>query len=233
MQMFELPFVFIAGFLGSAHCVGMCGPFALALGSGAPNWSANLKRQTIYSLGRIFTYTVIGAFGGYGGLRLAQVASDANIPAILSVFAGSLLLYEGASASGLFGRRRAGGPVPCLSATFFGSFVNRRQPGATFLAGLFTGMLPCGLVYAFAALAASSSSMWLGASTMAAFGLGTVPIMVLTGYGGTVLSLGARRRVLRVAAICVMIAGAVSLARGISHAGSSRPLDPSSCPMCE
>ncbi len=77
-----------------------------------------------------------------------------------------------------------------------------------------TGLLPCGLVYGFLALACSTASLPRGAATMAAFGLGTVPLMVLTGTGASLVSMVTRRRLLRFAAWCVVLTGIVSLARG-------------------
>ena len=53
--MIELPLVFLGGLLGSAHCVGMCGGFALTIGLGARDVAANVCRQLVYTAGRIFT----------------------------------------------------------------------------------------------------------------------------------------------------------------------------------
>ena len=83
------------------------------------------------------------------------------------------------------------------------------------LAGVLTGFLPCGLVYGFLGLASSSASIFHGLLTMLAFGAGTAPIMILTGAGGSLLSHSARRHLMRVAAVCVMITGLISLARGV------------------
>ena len=72
--MIELPLLFTAGILGSTHCLGMCGPFALAIGSQAPGWKSNLLRQLVYSAGRIFTYASLGAMAGFGGWRLGRTS---------------------------------------------------------------------------------------------------------------------------------------------------------------
>ena len=66
--------VFVGGLLGSAHCVGMCGGFVLALGV-RPGLFANLRRQIAYGLGRVFTYTVGGIAAGMVGLRLEGSAA--------------------------------------------------------------------------------------------------------------------------------------------------------------
>ena len=63
--MIEWPLLVASGLLGSAHCLGMCGPFALAIGSRSSDWRDNMRRQACYSVGRIFTYAVLGAAAAF------------------------------------------------------------------------------------------------------------------------------------------------------------------------
>src|SRR5436853_3439930 len=99
--MIELPMIFVAGILGTAHCLGMCGPFALTIGSAAPDWASALTKQCAYTAGRVFTYGILGAAAGFCGARLVH-ASPAiiNVPALLAVVAGTLLVYHGLGATG-------------------------------------------------------------------------------------------------------------------------------------
>jgi sulfite exporter TauE/SafE len=83
------------------------------------------------------------------------------------------------------------------------------------VAGVLTGFLPCGLVHGFLTLVSSTSSVLHGLLTMAAFGLGTAPIMILTDFSGSLVSHSARRQLLRVSAVCVLLTGVISLARVI------------------
>ena len=135
--MIELPLVFMGGILGTAHCLGMCGPFALAIGSAASGWASALTRQTTYTAGRVFSYGVLGAAAGFCGTRLTAIAPAlVNIPAMLAIIAGTLLLIQGLKAAGILRKRRLGAAtVPCLAGGILGHFL--RQPGATgaFLAG--------------------------------------------------------------------------------------------------
>jgi sulfite exporter TauE/SafE len=232
--MLELPLVFVGGLLGSAHCVGMCGGFALLLGAGARDMRANLGRQLIYSAGRISTYAIIGAAVGYGGVRLAGMASPfVNIQAILSLVAGLLLVLQGLHSAGYLRLQRVTGlSAGCPFTGGLGSLLRSRGSAAAFLAGVFTGLLPCGLVYAYLALATSAGGLWQGWLTMACFGLGTVPLMVLAGSGGSLLSIASRRRVLRVAAICVIVTGLISIARGATAMHRPGTNVTGSCPLC-
>ena len=232
--MIELPLIFISGLLGSSHCIGMCGPFAMTIGESAPRWHENLLRQLIYSVGRIFTYSFMGAVVGFSGMRLAEFSPGfINVPAALAIVAGVFLIYQGALAAGLLRKRSVtGSTTPCLGGTILGSFLKGRGNLTAFLAGVFTGFLPCGLVYAFLTLATGTASTVMGAATMAAFGLGTVPVMVATGFSSRLFSLTIRRHLLHIAAWCVILAGCISVVRGVSFVTVSPEEDPATCPFC-
>lgn len=230
-----LPLVFVGGLLGSAHCVGMCGGFALTLGAGTGNLRNNVARQMVYSLGRIFTYSFGGAVVGYAALvadhRLPAIT---NVQAVFAVVAGVLLVIQGLISAGVVPWRRTyAGGGPCLSRSVFATFMTSPGMRNVFIAGVATGFLPCGLVYAYLALAASSTNMAAAMLTMAVFGLGTVPLMVLTGSGATLLSFAARRHVFRIAAWCVVLTGLVSIARGVGFLDLSGAAVAAGCPGCE
>lgn len=233
--MIELPLIFVAGILGSSHCVGMCGPFALAIGGSAVKWRENIARQLIYTAGRIFTYAAMGAFAGFAGWRLASgLPMLRNCAAVLAVVAGLFLLWQGLRAAGVLRRKQLrASPSPCLAGTFFASFLKSPRSSDIFLAGLFTGMLPCGLVYGFLALAASSSHVGLGALLMTAFGLGTAPVMILTGSGASLLTLGVRKRLYQAAAWCVVLTGVLSIARGAGFVEIPGWHEAGGCPACQ
>lgn len=218
------------GLLGSAHCVGMCGGFAVALGTG-PSFPANLRRQLAYGLGRVFTYGVGGAVAGFAGWRLgAQTRGLVNAQAILCLAAELVLVVVGLREAGVFdallewaSARRAGratrvalplahepGPV----CGMFSDLLRSTRLRSAFLGGVINGLLPCGLVYAYLALAAGSGDMLQGALTMLCFGLGTLPLLATIGCGGSLLSAGRRKAILRAAACCVVLTGAGTLARG-------------------
>jgi sulfite exporter TauE/SafE len=234
--MIELPMVFLGGLLGSAHCVGMCGGFALGIGLGAPSLAANVARQMVYTAGRIFTYSFLGVAAGYAGARLAgSVGAWINAQAALCLVAGILLLGQGLLGLGLIPRRfrakPSGGPL-CLAGTFVGPFLRSPRSSDVLLAGVFTGFLPCGLVYGFLALASSSASVPQGLLTMALFGAGTGPLMILAGAGGSLLSHVARRNVLRVSAACVMLTGLISIARGLLFVQLVQAPEVVRCALC-
>jgi sulfite exporter TauE/SafE len=114
-----------------------------------------------------------------------------------------------------------------------GSLLRAAQLRSVFLGGVINGLLPCGLVYAYLALAAGSGDMLRGAFTMACFGLGTLPLMVATGCSGSLLSCGRRRQLLRLAACCVILTGVLTVARGISFMHIADPPTSQGCPLCD
>lgn len=225
---------FIGGLLGSTHCVGMCGPFAAVIGLRAKSFGASLRAQLLYSAGRILTYAVLGGISGFAGKRLASAAPQlVNVPAILCLLAGVLLVREGLAATGLWPRRIGGGSGGgCLLGPMFGALL--RMPGArnTFAAGVFTGMLPCGLLYAYVALAAGTGDLIGGSLLMIVFGLGTVPLMTLAGCGAGLLSATAQQRLWRVAGWAVVMTGALTVARGAAFLQTKPAEQPPPCPFC-
>jgi uncharacterized protein len=153
------------------------------------------------------------------------------LPAALAIAAGMLLIYQGLRAAGWLPAFFSQSSTPCLASGFFRQFL--RQPGASgvFLAGVITGLLPCGLLYGMLALATSTHSLPLGAVTMIVFGLGTAPAMILAGLSGRIIGVATRRWLFAAAAWCLILTGLVSVARGVSFFSIIGP--PAGCPMCQ
>lgn len=231
--MIELPLVLLGGLLGSSHCIGMCGGFALMLGVDQTSPTRNLLMQLVYGSGRIATYAFLGAVAGFLGMRLsAQSWAVHNVPALLCVFAGVFLIVEGLSAAGWSLWRRKQQHNGCLVGSQFAAVLRGGRWENAFAAGILTGFLPCGLVYAFLSLAASTGSLVWGAAVMGVFGVGTLPLMVLTGLGASLLSLVQRRRMMQAAAWCVVLNGVLTVARGASSIQLPGDDSPAGCPLC-
>lgn len=232
--MIELPYILVGGLLGSAHCLGMCGPLAISLSAGAPPGTRVAHRQLIFSFGRVFTYCFCGALAGFGGAWItAQGGSFVLSQAALAVFAGVLLIVMGLVTAGVLPSpvQRLFTGLPCGAGSWLKTFLSAPGVAGPLLAGVFTGFIPCGLVYAFLVKAASTGTIAQGMLTMLAFGLGTVPLMVTVGYSGQFLSTIGRARLFRVAAWCIVVTGVISVARGAghfrAHASEAAP-----CPFC-
>lgn len=229
--MIEALLIIAGGLLGSGHCIGMCGGFALTLGSHATSSWRNLACQCVYATGRVFVYTFAGALVGFGSWQLGRAGLGLiQVQAGLSIVAGLLLIAEGAFSTGLVPRpftSKAG----CPGVNVFATLLRAPNLASVFVGGMVNGLLPCGLVYAYLALAASAGNLFAGAGIMALFGLGTLPALILTGMSGSLLSLAWRQRVFRVAAYCMILTGVLAVSRGAAAITSTQDGEPT-CPYC-
>lgn len=233
-MIWSLGLIALGGMLGSSHCVGMCGGFAVMLGLGQTGFRQNLQRQCVYSVGRIVSYCTLGAVAGYAGNSLAErLPGIVNVPAVLSLLAGMFLIWQGLDSAGLLQRSSRGllGGA-CLYGSLFATLLRRPALQNALSAGVLTGLLPCGLVYAFTSLAASSGDMIMGLLIMAAFGMGTMPLMILTGTGAMLLGVSARRRLWQIAAWSVIATGVLTVGRGIAAIRTAEQGSAAGCPFC-
>ena len=202
---------FILGFFGSLHCAGMCGPLALALPVTGNSPSGFVSGRVAYNLGRIVTYVLLGFVFGLVGRALFL----AGIQRWLSITLGLLLIV------GLFASRRLAlwRPVTALVEKLkFGmsSLLRQRSLAALVLLGLLNGLLPCGLVYVACAGAAATGGILAGAGYMAAFGLGTVPMMLTIGLSGRLFPVSLRLKLRKAIPVSVFLLGALLILRGMS-----------------
>jgi sulfite exporter TauE/SafE len=209
--------VFAGGVAGSLHCIGMCGALPIALGGGP-------RRQLLYNLGRLNTLVVIGAVSGAAGAAVVASAPVRLVEHALAVIAACLMLAVGLEMLGLPIRvgARGGAVVQSALRRLLGGALASRSVAAPLALGVFNAFLPCQLIYAFAARAASTASIAEGTLTMLVFGLGTVPAMLAVGTLRGVLTPAFRARLSLASAVLVLGFGAVTLARGLDllpHAG--------------
>ena len=218
-----------AGFAGSFHCIGMCGGFACALGTDPRGAGATSVRHVLYNTGRLTTYCFLGGLaGGLGlavctslglrpdqGTQFLSASLDAGQRA-LAVMAGLLMIIMALGFFGLRGRRHVassfGGAALVSSLR---SLLATPGPAAPLAFGVVNGFLPCPLVYAMVAQAASTFDALSGCLTMAAFGLGTFPAMLAMGGVGRLLAPSWRQRGVRLAGSFILALGLVTLSRGI------------------
>jgi sulfite exporter TauE/SafE len=179
--------LFLLGLLGTGHCLGMCGPLVVALPGGRPGLSPHL----LYHLGRLSTYTVVGAALGLLG---GQLDDFARVQIGLSLGAALFLVLFALVRLGVVAEPRWMAGVSPERVPGFGRLVGGAIGGRSKLAllalGLLLGLLPCGLSYAAFARALPSGGALGGATCTLAFGLGTLPGLLAL---GTVASSVARR----------------------------------------
>jgi sulfite exporter TauE/SafE len=204
--------LFIAGLLGGPHCVGMCGGIVGALsgvvqlqrqGQGKQSGVAPIFLQVGYHAGRVTSYVLAGALaGGLGGALL--LAGSLGFRLALLAVAGLMLLGMGLY---LIGLPQMLLPLEKLGAHLWQRlqplsrpFLPVRRLAQAFPLGLVWGWLPCGLVYTALTSALSSGNAGQGGLVMLAFGLGTLPNMLLAGLFAARMRAFMQRRSVRLSA---------------------------------
>ena len=212
---------FTTALLGSGHCLGMCGPLVAALslskplarGGRGPGWFFHL----LYSVGRLLTYSGLGALVGWFGSALAYTQNLAWLTAVALIFSDLFIIAVGLGTAGAFARlnvMRLEFPTPAVLLTRLVNALGVLPPAARALPiGLLLGFLPCGFLYAMLIAAGQSADPLSGAITMLAFGLGTVPALLLFGATTAWLTGKTRGRMLKAAGLMVVLIGLVNLYR--------------------
>lgn len=201
---------FLLGLFSSAHCVGMCGGIMGALSMAIPA-QAKTRRLIImlgYNLGRIFSYVAMGMLVGF----FAQQITDSGGAVWLRWLAGLLLIAMGLYLAnwwrGLTYLESAGRYLWAYLQPLGKMLMPVNNPGKAVLLGAIWGWLPCGLVYSALAYAMAQGQWALGGLIMLAFGLGTLPTLMVTGMAAQQLTGLLQRRQLRwFFAILVIIFG--------------------------
>ena len=211
--------VFAGGMAGSLHCVGMCGGFPLAL-AGATR-ERPVVRQLLYNLGRLNTLVAIGAASGAAGAVFVASGPGRMFERALAIVAGTFMVVVGLEMLGVLGHVTARGAALAQATVgrTLGGVIRSRSAAAPLALGVFNAFLPCQLIYAFAARAASTGSIGEGMLTMLAFGLGTCPAMLAVGTARALLRPRLRRRLSLASGVLVLVFGALTAARGLDRAG--------------
>lgn len=204
---------FAVGFMGSLHCVGMCGGISSALGTAIqpkchnPVWR-QLGHQLLYNLGRLSAYACAGAVIGLAGAAFYHQFS-AHGPSYLRIFAGVMMVLLGLYLSGwwkvLNRLERLGSRVWKRIAPMTRRFIPVDRPHKALMLGFLWGWLPCGLVYSALAWSLGAGGPARGALLMLCFGLGTLPAMLSIGTFSHILSEFARAASTRAFAALMLI----------------------------
>lgn len=210
---------FVGGVAGSAHCLGMCGGFPLALAHASPRNA--LRRQLLYNFGRLNALVAIGALAGGLGAAVLHAGPLAVAGRVLALVAGVCMVAVGLEMLGVFMgisvalarlvETTIGQPLRVVAAA--------NTQAAPLALGVLNALLPCHLIYGFAARAAATGSVGRGMTTMLAFGLGTVPAMLALGLGRSLMPAKLRRPAVRGAAALVVAFGVVTIVRGLVGGG--------------
>jgi sulfite exporter TauE/SafE len=194
---------FITGLVSSLHCLGMCGPIALAL----PTRST--INAVLYNLGRIITYSVLGViFGLFGkGLYLAGIQQPLSIGLGVAVIGMVFLPKIRLAFVDRFTIRLR---------KWFTPFFQRKTSVAMFMIGILNGLLPCGMVYIALLGALAMSGPVAGAGYMVLFGLGTLPMMLAVGLSKKLFKPSFSLKINKFIPVLTLCIGMLFIVRGMN-----------------
>jgi len=218
MTLLEFSIVFGLGLAGSLHCAGMCGPIVLSYSVALRG--PRLGAHAAYNAGRILTYMLLGALAGTAGRGLGLLGRLAGLASGARIFAGAAMILAGVLMIGLvpsntLARIGQRGIMRRFSHGLGPLILGPRTRHKVVL-GLMLGFLPCGLIYAALLKALEAGDALSGALTMLAFGLGTAGALCAVGMLSSLAGAHMGRWSNRVAAVSVMLFGAILLWRGLA-----------------
>lgn len=206
---------FIIGLLGSFHCIGMCGPIALALPVSSSFRYKFYSGRLLYNIGRALTYGIFGLIFGLLGSRINLF----GLQKWASILTGIVILisvFLPSSAKKRLIETSIFSSIAVKLKIYFGKLFKQTSLISLFLIGLLNGFLPCGFVYVGLGGALSTGSAISGMLFMIMFGLGTLPLMFITSIAGNFVNLSVRRKLSKVVPVFAVILALIFILRGMS-----------------
>lgn len=205
----------MTGLVGSLHCIGMCGPIAIALPIGNKSWGIRAFGSLTYNIGRTITYGLLGGiFGLLGqGIEMAGLQQWASIligaAMILSVLFPALFRNKTKLDQALSG-------YASKLISRFRKLFKKTSLSSLLVIGLLNGLLPCGLVYVAIAGAVNTNNIIHGINYMIIFGIGTIPVMFVIPLIGNLIGAGIRKKLKGVVSVFIVLLGILFILRGLS-----------------
>ncbi|MBU1921683.1 sulfite exporter TauE/SafE family protein [Patescibacteria group bacterium] len=214
--------ILLIGILASFHCVGMCGGLVVAYT--AKHHAGNQEKKTKtslphlqYNLGRMISYTTIGAIiGGFGSF----FGINPTFTGVITLVAGVFMVLMGLS---LLTRFKWLDKIRLRTPSFIARFLygerHSKKPKGPFIIGLLNGFMPCGPLQAMQLYALASGSILSGALSMGIYALGTVPLMFGFGSFISLISQERIKQVMKFSGVVVIILGLFMFNRGLVNFG--------------
>ena len=215
------------GFLTSFHCVAMCG----GLNLGQSNMAAKaghspLLSNLAYQVGRLVSYTAVGAVVGLVG---SVIALSSSVQGVIMILAGALMAVCALNLFGVGGalRRLVPRPPAGVVRLLEGSFGSK----GSFALGLVNGLMPCGPLQAMQLYALGTGSALRGAASMFAFCLGTVPLLFAVGFAAARMSRRFSHVMMRASAAAILVMSLSCAGRGLALSGFALPFGGAGAPQ--
>ncbi len=227
----DLIAAFSAGFLGSIHCMAMCGPIA-GYGCGMPRTNRRWFDPLLFVGGKFVSYSLLGLLAGGLGKWVSSSHWLPKTEAWLSISVGTamavIILYHWVVPAGKSVHWSIRIFRPLLRKIGDPESSGSRNLLPALSLGFFAALLPCGLLYAMLLRAGATGSILSGMLMMQAFGIGTSPALIGIGAISHLLPAKIQKHAVRFGEIVMLVMAASLLYRGINGLKS-----PKQCPLCE
>lgn len=223
--------LFLAGLVGGVtHCAGMCGPFVIAQTKNNNRQDRLFEKLSngsllFYHIGRMTTYMMLGAIAAIISRQIIGTSTHKWVSTLLLVTAGMIFILTAFPQ-----RKRFFKTVQTKYSSYIGSslgkligpLLNTPRSLKSYFLGIFLGFLPCGLIFASLMVVSTTGNPYVAAFSMALFTIGTMPSLLLVGFGGSLIY-KKWPTAMQIFARGIMVINGVSLfmiARGIIRAPS-------------
>jgi uncharacterized protein len=203
------------GFLGSFHCIGMCGPIAMALPASRETGFKKIAGSILYNAGRVVTYGFLGLLFGLLGKGFIIAGYQQALSITLGVLVLAIVLLPQRYVS-KFGFTRVLFSFIGRLKQKLGLLFSKKSYSSVFSIGLLNGLLPCGLVYMGVAGAIATGDALKGSAFMMAFGLGTLPAMVFIALASQLITINMRNKMRKAVPVFVVTMACMLILRGMN-----------------
>jgi hypothetical protein len=211
----ELFTAFVIGFLGSLHCIGMCGPILLALPAVKLKDKKFILGRIFYNSGRVITYSFLGLMFGLLGKGFEMWGFQRYISISIGII---ILIYIFLPTN--YKKYFLGfSPVVLLNnklKLMFGKLFNKKSLISMLLIGIVNGLLPCGFVYMAIGGSVTTGDAFKGMLFMALFGLGTVPLMFTSSVLINFINQNLRNKLKRLIPYLAILLALIFILRGLN-----------------
>lgn len=203
------------GFLGSLHCIGMCGPIALALPVQSNSKFAFYSGRVLYNFGRMITYSIMGLIIGLIGHKLNLAGYQQTVSIVLGILILISILLPSRIKISIRSLSLVKHVTKILQSTI-GSLFRKGGQSSLFAIGVLNGFLPCGFVYVALAGAVALGNIKSSIMFMALFGLGTTPAMFSASIVTKLLGQNFRRKMYRAIPVFASMLAVIFILRGLN-----------------
>ncbi len=204
----------ILGLVTGFHCIGMCGPIALALPLKKETGFSKVSSALLYNVGRAITYAAMGLIFGFFGQSFAMAGFQKWVSLTMGILMILYVIFP-AIFKNRFDIDKFAFKYTGKLRFRLGKLFGKRSYSSLFIIGLLNGLLPCGPVYAALAGAIATGGALTGSVFMFIFGIGTIPVMLSISLLGSKISLNSKKKLSKLIPVTIVLIGFLFIMRGL------------------